>query len=695
MTEEEFRADLLASVASRAEIEGCGTREAFSHEMLDRLAASGEVPDAELCVEALTGQRARKLEIDAWAEDDADGSLHLFVAMLDGGATYPPSLTLTDARDQGFNRALGVFEQARDGWLAANIEESRPLWALARHIQQSALPTALRVHVLTDRPISERLREIAGQRTRDDVPVTFQIWDVTRLKRIHDALSVRDDLIVDFSNLRNGGLPVLPASVGAGDYEGYLAVIPGEALADIYTRHGSRLLEGNVRTFLGRSGKVNKGIAVTVAKEPAKFFAYNNGIAATASEVRTVRRGDGSIILTAASDLQIVNGAQTTASLAAAARDKVLQDGTVFVPMKLSVVPPAAAADLIPSISRFANSQNGVRPSDFFANHEFHRRMEEVSRRVLAPAVAGSQIQTHWYYERARGQHLNDQAGLTPARRNQFLLVNPRRQVITKTDLAKVECCFNLEPDVACKGAEKAFVAFAERVSKEWTEESRRAVYGDDWFRSAVARVILFRAAEGRVSRAAWYEGGYRAQIVAYACARLAKMALDREEDAGGLDYMKIWSQQSAGDVLERQLEMISDSMFQVLQSPPLAGQNISEWAKQQACRSAALEARVPVVRGFDEWLMTSEDRRARRRDQRNTGLIDRGLDAVKQVVSRQSKYWEALREFARSNRILLPDDEKALVPACRMPSMIPSDRQAARLLQLADRAIEAGWRYD
>src|SRR6202035_5664490 len=114
-------------------------------------------------------------------------------------------------------------------------------------------------------------------------------------------------------------------------------------------------------------------------------------IAATASEVTTVRRGDGSVILTSATDLQIVNGAQTTASVASAARDKSLVAGTVFVPMKLSVVTPTVASDLIPLISRFANSQNGVRPSDFFANHEFHRRIEEVSRRVLAPAAAGSQ----------------------------------------------------------------------------------------------------------------------------------------------------------------------------------------------------------------------------------------------------------------------------------------------------------------
>jgi hypothetical protein len=144
--------------------------------------------------------------------------------------------------------------------------------------------------------------------------------------------------------------------------------------------------------------------------------------------------------------------------------------------MKLSVVTPTVASDLIPLISRFANSQNGVRPSDFFANHAFHRRIEEVSRRILAPALTGSQVQTHWYYERARGQHLNDQAGLTTAKRNQFLLINPRQRVVTKTDLAKVESCFDLEPDVACKGAEKSFIQFAERVTRDWLDDRKRVL---------------------------------------------------------------------------------------------------------------------------------------------------------------------------------------------------------------------------
>lgn len=157
MTLDEFRADLLAAAASRAQVQSCGFREAFVLEMLDRLSQAGEVPDAEPCAEMLIGHRGRKLEVDAWATDDADESLHLFVSMLDGHAPIPATVTLTDARDQAFNRLVGVFEQSRDGWLTTNIEESRPLWALAQHIQSSPLPPALRVHVLTDRPISERL----------------------------------------------------------------------------------------------------------------------------------------------------------------------------------------------------------------------------------------------------------------------------------------------------------------------------------------------------------------------------------------------------------------------------------------------------------------------------------------------------------------------------------------------------------
>lgn len=691
MTDEEFREDLLAASAARAEAHETSLRDGFTAEVLERLRDAGEIPDAELCSETLTGQSRRRLEVDAFAFDEADESLHLFIAIRDGEAGTPSPLALTEAREQGFGRLIGIFEQAREGWLVGNIEESRPLWALARRIQIGGRPSALRLHVLTDRAISERLREIKADRTREGVPVTFQIWDVTRLKRIHDAGSMRDDLFVDLSSIPGGGLSVLPASVGMGDYDAYLAVMPGEVLADIYLRHGSRLLEGNVRTFLGRRGSVNKGIAQTLAQEPDRFFAYNNGIAATASEVAKVIGPNGSILLTGITDLQIVNGAQTTASLASLKREGKMPKDSVCVPMKLSVVASAVAESLIPRISRFANTQNTVRGSDFFANHAFHQRIEEISRRILAPAVGGSLTQTHWYYERARGQHLNDQAGLTQARKEQFLRRNPRGQVITKTDLAKVESCFDLLPDVACRGAEKAFVAFAERVTEDWKDDHKRDAYSDDWYRAAVARTILFRATEGLVSKASWYEGGYRAQVVAYTTARLSALASELS-NGGRLDYLKIWAAQAAGSVLERQLLVIAEAMMTVLRSPPLAGQNISEWAKQQACRKVALGTSVPVETGFDILILEKRDVKSAIRGEREMQRVADGLQAVAEVMASGAAFWTSIRSFALSKRLTTSDDESALTVACTMPRKIPADWQATRLLAIKQRCEEAGF---
>jgi len=666
-----------------------GAREAFVSELSERLRDANELPDLELCSESLAGQRSLRLEIDAFAYDDADGSLHLAAAVMDGGSGAPGVITLADARNQGFNRLERVFAQARSGWLTANIEESRPLWTLARRIEKDRLPAALRIHVFTDRVISERLREIPTGEDPEGVPITYQIWDVTRLKRIHDAHNIRD-LVVDLSALPGGGLPVLPAAIDDEGYQAFLAVVPGALLADIYIRHGSRLLEGNVRTFLGRRGNINKGIANTLAQEPSRFFAYNNGIAATASAVKMVRGDDGSQRLVEVTDLQIVNGAQTTASLATLRREKKLPDAGVHVPMKLSVVTPNTAETLIPNISKFSNSQNGVRASDFFANHEFHRRIEKVSRRLLAPAMSGSQVQTHWYYERARGQYLNDQAGLSPSKKEQFLRLNPRNQVITKTDLAKVETCFDLMPETACRGAEKAFVAFAERITTAWKEERNRSLFGDDWFRGAIARIILFRTAENLVSNAPWYAPSTRAQVVAHTTAKLALLAKEAS-DGGHLDFLKVWGRQAAGEVLERQLLIIGEVVMDVLLTPPQVGQHVGEWAKQQACAKRIHDAHVPIVPGLDAFVVERDEALAEQREQRSDQRVADGLAAVTEVINRGAPFWNQLRAKAQSKGLLGPDDDSALAVASKVPRRIPTDSQAARLIVVLRRCEEAG----
>ncbi len=691
MKDEDFRLELLAATHSRAETHGLGTREAFVAEITDRLRDAGEMPDIEGCPESLLGQRQRRLEIDGYAFDAADESLHLVCSILDAGDTMSV-ITLTDARDAAFNRLEGIYEQARSGWLTANIEESRPLWALARNIERGSVPAALRLHVVTDRRISERLKEIRGGQTSDGVPIEYQLWDVSRMLRIHEAQSARDDLIIDLSDLPGGGLPVLPATGAGGDYQAYLAVMPGSALADIFVRYGSRLLEGNVRTFLGRSGNINKNIARTLNDEPSRFFAYNNGLAATASSINLKRSSDGTLIVTEITDFQIVNGAQTTASLATLRRERKLSEAEVFVPMKLSVVAADAAEELVPRISRFANSQNAVKASDFFANHPFHRRMETISRRVLAPAQAGSQVQTHWFYERARGQYLNEQAGLTPANKAQWQRSNPRSQVITKTDLAKIETCFDQLPDVACKGAEKAFVAFADRVSKAWQDEAARDAFGDDWFRSAIARVILFRATEKLVSRAPWYAPGTRAQVVAHTTAKLANMAAV-SSDGGELDYLRVWARQDAGDLLTEQLILIAEKVMAVLLDPPQSGMNVGEWAKLQACRNRVFSTAVPMVEGFDSLLLSRMDKQAGKRLEREGQRVADGVEALQEVMRLGGDYWARVRDLARKHGLSSPEDDKALAASSAYPRRLPQEFQAIKAVAVLKRMQDAGVR--
>lgn len=686
---EDFHDDLIASASALAHSQETGWREAFVQEVASRLREAGEIPEADACVEQLTGSRNRRLVVDAQAYDDADDSLHLFIAMPHGEAE-PPPLANSEARDNGFGRLTAFYEHARTGWVTQNVEESRPAWSLADLIRRRNF-SAVRMHILTDRPLSQRVKAIPDARLEDGALVTFQVWDLTRLKRIHDAANVRDDLEVDLSELPGGGLRALKATNGQGDYDAYLAVIPAEHLAAIYIRYGSRLLEGNVRTFLGRRGNVNKGIQKTIAEEPARFFAYNNGIAATASAVEASDDGAGGVLITNATDLQIVNGAQTTASLATALRENRLPEEGVFVPVKLSVVAADAVEELIPRISRYANSQNAVRASDFFANHPFHRRVEEMSRRVLAPATGGSQVQTHWYYERARGQFLNDQAGMTAAQKKHFLSMNPKKQVITKTDLGKVETCFNLEPDTACRGAEKAFVAYAKLITEEWKSDQKRAGFTDEWFRNVVARTIIFRLTERIVSNAEWYEGGYRAQVVAYTCARLARLTSELSK-GGRIDYRRIWNLQGGDDVLRRQIDVIGERMMSLLRSPPREGQNVTEWAKQQACREQALGTHIDLIDGIHEWVVDAETDRSEKKEARATGAIDDDLRAMEAVLQISASTWSSLRQYARPNGLLLPKDEGALRAACGESGRPPNEKQARALLALLNRAKEHGW---
>ena len=203
--------------------------------------------------------------------------------------------------------------------------------------------------------------------------------------------------------------------------------------------------------FFSFGAKSIKGIRNTIQNEPEMFFAYNNGLTTTAESVETDTARER---IRSVTNFQIVNGGQTTASIFTATKKDKAALSKVYVQVKLTVIPPERAEVVVPRISEYANTQNKVSAADFFSNHPFHLRIEELSRRIWAPSPVGGLRETHWFYERARGQYANAQANLTPAKLREFLAKNPRPQMFTKTDLAKFEYSMSMRPHIVSSPAQ-------------------------------------------------------------------------------------------------------------------------------------------------------------------------------------------------------------------------------------------------
>ena len=131
---------------------------------------------------------------------------------------------------------------------------------------------------------------------------------------------------------------------------------------------------------------------------------------------------------------------------------------------------------------------------------------------------------------------------------------------------------------------------------------------------------------------------------------------------------------------------------MRVLRTPPREGQNISEWAKQQACRETALRSEVPIIPGLTAWVLDTDTARSESQETRATGEVDQDLQIMQEVLAVPPASWSALRAHARTARLVQPYDEAALRAACGETGRPPNERQARRLLALLDRARESGW---
>ena len=516
---EQFYQDLMEEVSIASDMETSGwTRDDFlTSILLEYLEEAGEVSDPIMCP-----FRSYGLQLNAYAISEDYSCLDIFVCTY-SDSDKPKTVSQTEI-DASIKRAIQLYQKAIND-LYTSFEKDNDTYEFAVTInQQKNQIKNVRVCSLTNglvKPIP--LKNISV----GNAEISFTIWDIDRLYRCVSSGKMRETIEIDFLEDFGVTIPCIENCV-SDKYSVYLAIVSGSLLAALYDEYRDRLLEKNVRSFLQVKGAVNKGIRDTLRDEPDMFLAYNNGISVTAESVEIVRDENGKPSIQKIRDMQIVNGGQTTASIFNAHKDKKINAdlSKVFVQMKLSVITsPENMDEIVPRISAFANTQNKVQIADFSANDPFHRRIEELSRTVWAPAQNGMKP-VNWFYERARGQYADMLSRETTAlRRKQFKETHP---VFTKTDLAKYENTWDQLPFQVSEGAQKNFRRFTLRLN-----ERKTLLPDEKYYQNLIAKAILFRRTEKLVQQQQY--GGYRANIVTYTLALLSYKSAQR------IDLERIW----------------------------------------------------------------------------------------------------------------------------------------------------------
>ena len=589
-----------------------------------------------------------------------------------------------------FRRGERFFENSLKSDFVSRLEETSDDFQVAHLILANAdFIKRVRFIVFSNARLVARKRQVETKKTGGRI-LNFSVLDFSRYVDIIESRTGSEPIDIDIGELNGRAIPCIKAFSGGDDYESYLVVLPGTLVAEIYSKYGARLLEQNVRTFLQARTKVNRGIINTISDRPDMFFAYNNGLTATASGIRTAPLPDGGLGLAEVSNLQIVNGGQTTASILYARERNSSDLSSVYVQMKLSVVKPGMVEDAVPKISRFANTQNRISEADFFASHPFHLEMEKVSRRLTAPPKDGALHGSRWFYERARGQYKDEQGYMREGERKRFQLQYPKDQLVLKTDVSKYELTFECKPHLVSQGAQKAFLAFADEISNRWEKDAKQL--GEGYFKDLISKAIVFRWTDRAIGASEWYRSdrGYKAQIVTYTVAWVVSQV--RQELDSEIDLRRIWSRQAVPEALAQALSAAAPLVAAVIKDAPESVRNISEYAKHQGCwRAVQNKVSMTLPADIGSCLIDRDDRKQIRKDDRSDKRIVDEIE-LDMLLLNLIPHLDDIRKAADRNSLLSPSGDRAMnkLSSGRV-NLTKSEKKAMRemLIRLDDVGVE------
>jgi hypothetical protein len=246
--------------------------------------------------------------------------------------------------------------------LLAKVEEARSL------IRDGYIPQVRSLACNNGMPWNTAAQE-AIERTGFGSQVTWEYVNHDRLVNILQASKPVKD------TLQLSGKAIVEDMEFSRVLVGRIAVTEVAALIE---HHGERLLERNIRRYLGMQGnRVNEGIRRTLTSdEKHNFYFYNNGITLTCDNFAYNALQDGNYQVRV-ENLQIINGGQTCMTIFKTLQEPSLlyQNTQAYVLLRLYQL-PRENADLVQRITYATNSQNPVDLKDLRSNDQQQKRLE-------------------------------------------------------------------------------------------------------------------------------------------------------------------------------------------------------------------------------------------------------------------------------------------------------------------------------
>lgn len=667
----EFAQEFLDNINVAVEMGNTDYDQELASAILEYLEDNGEVNNPEIC--SFQKTRAR---ITAYDYNDEAESLDLFYLVK---ADSLLGKVNNSKIQQGFSYLVSFYREAMNGTLfkSVNVEKNDEIVEVAKLVQSTkGAINQLRIYVITDGLTDPSCVPGSVESSEDDFIIAYNVWDMQRVFQQHNIRAGKEKVEIDFPTEYNTELQCLKMSEENPYVDAYMAIIPGTTLAKIYRKYQQILLEKNVRTFLQFKGKVNKGIRKTLREEPDMFFSYNNGISTTAKDIE-IKEEDGGLYITRLYDWQIVNGGQTTASIAASLSDREVEMQKVYVPMKISVIRDVENCDeIVKAISTSANSQTAIKNSDFSANEPYLVDLEKFSRSEWIPN-GNNKPYCKWYFERTRGQYLDQLAQLSGYNEKSFKIEYPKNQKITKTDIAKYEASWNMQPYNVCRGAEKNYSMFVADIKRE------RPMVTASYYKHIIAKGILFDTIDSIVKSKKL--GGYKANMNTYLMACVSLLS-DK-----GLDLTYIWENQMVQQEVIDKIEELLPMVWNHLTGTSTTGNqsfNVGEWSKKPECWNR-LKLKLGEYEKFGSELMQAET------NEDGSYLNEAQQNRIKEAEAIDSNYWFGLANWAKSRDLLSPLERKAAFNFGTMRSRnraFKTLKQAQFALKIVEKAEELGY---